>query len=182
MVFTPAFTADFLKCCTDFTLTDVAVRGNSAIIAQVARQALQLVPRGSSPFTGTAATTAKAERAIKPESIALGAFGAIVALAALLIAGQLIGRHYRRGVGEAATMRALGADPTMTAAEGLLGALGAIVLGALLAAAVAVALPPWRHSGASPSTGRCSGPVSPSWCSPSVPSPWRSHIVTRHAG
>ncbi len=142
VVFTPAFTADFLKCCTDFTLTDVAVRGNSAIIAQVARQALQLVPRGSSPFTGTAATTAKAERAIKPESIALGAFGAIVALAALLIAGQLIGRHYRRGVGEAATMRALGADPTMTAAEGLLGALGAIVLGALLAAAVAVALSP----------------------------------------
>ena len=142
VIFTPAFTADLLKCCADFTLTDIAVRGNSAIIAEVARQALQLVPSGSPPFTGTAATTAKAERAIKPESIALGAFGAIVALAALLIAGQLIGRHYRREAGEAATMRALGADPTMTAAEGLLGALGAIVLGALLAAAVAVALSP----------------------------------------
>ena len=36
---------------------------------------------------------AKAERAVKPESIALGVFGLIAALAALLIAAQVIGRQ-----------------------------------------------------------------------------------------
>ena len=44
-------------------------------------------------LTSTIVTTA--ERAIAPESIALGAFGAIAALAALLIAAQLIGRQLR---------------------------------------------------------------------------------------
>jgi len=142
VVFTPAFTSQLLKCCTDFTETDIAVSGGSATIAEVGKEALQLVPRGVSPFTDTSVTTAKAERAIKLESIALGAFGAIVALATLLIAGQLIGRQLRLGTGEAATMRALGADPTMTAADGLLGVFGAIVIGTLVAAGVAVGLSP----------------------------------------
>ena len=41
----------------------------------------------------TAVEEATAERAIEPQSIALGVFGAIAALAALLIAGQAIGRQ-----------------------------------------------------------------------------------------
>ena len=51
----------------------------------------------------TAVEEAKAERAIEPESIALGVFGAIAALAALLIAGQLIGRQIRFGADERAS-------------------------------------------------------------------------------
>ena len=39
-------------------------------------------------------------------------------------------------------MRALGASPAMTAGDGLLGIMGAVVLGALLAGFVAVALSP----------------------------------------
>ena len=162
VVFTPAFTRPLLKCCTDFTLTDMAVSGGSATIATVGREALHLVPQGGPPFTETAATVAKAERAIKPESIALGAFGAIVALATLLIAGQLIGRQLRTGSGETATMRALGANPAMTAADGLLGILAEVVIGALLAAVVAVGLSPLAPL----------GPVRPFYPTPGLAIDW----------
>ncbi len=69
-------------------------------------------------------------------------FGGIAALAALLIVGQIIGRQLRLAADELSTLRALGADPAMTASDGLLGLLAAVVLGSLLAAAVAVALSP----------------------------------------
>ena len=85
---------------------------------------------------------AKAERAIEPESIALGVFGAIAALAALLIAGQVIGRQLRFGADDLSVLRSLGAGPALTVADGLVGIIGAVVLGALLAAGVAVALSP----------------------------------------
>ena len=69
-------------------------------------------------------------------------FGAIAALAALLIAGQLIGRQLRLGADDLGTLRALGAGPAMTVGDGLPGVLGAVVAGSLLAAAVAVGLSP----------------------------------------
>ena len=122
---------------------------------------MKIVP-DSQPFTLMSVTIAKAERAIKPESIALGAFGGIVALAALLIAGQLIGRQLRLGTGETATMRALGADPAMTAADGLLGVLAAIVVGVLPAAVVAVLLSPLSPL----------GPVRPYYPTPGISFDW----------
>ena len=85
---------------------------------------------------------AKAERAIEPESIALGVFGVIAALAALLIAGQVIGRQLRFGADDLSVLRSLGAGPALTVVDGLVGVVGAVVLGALLAAGVAVALSP----------------------------------------
>ena len=116
---------------------------------------------------------AKAERVIRPESIAFGVFGLIAALAALLIGGQVVARLVRRNADDGAVLRALGAGPVMTTADGLVGILGALVaLGALLAVAVAVGSPLWRRSApcgpsirtpASPSTGRSSAPVSRSW-------------------
>jgi len=162
VAFTPAFTDQFLKCCTDFTQSDVVVSGGSATIAKVGLEALELVGPAGSPFQGTSAAVAKAERAIKPESIAVGAFGAIVALAALLIAAQFIARQLRLGTDEAATMRALGADPAMTAADGLLGVIGAIAIGALLAAVVAVLLSPLAPL----------GPVRPYYPTPGISFDW----------
>ena len=161
IAFTPAFTSQFTNCCADFTLSYVQVTGGSATVAKVQRELLKIVP-DSQPFTLMSVTIAKAERAIKPESIALGAFGGIVALAALLIAGQLIGRQLRLGTGETATMRALGADPAMTAADGLLGVLAAIVVGALLAAVVAVLMSPLAPL----------GPVRPYYPTPGISFDW----------
>jgi hypothetical protein len=79
---------------------------------------------------------------VKPLSIALGVFGAVAALAALLIAIQAISRQLRDADGDLTVLRALGAGPTTIAADGLMGILGALVIGSLLAAVVAVALSP----------------------------------------
>jgi len=81
-------------------------------------------------------------RTIKPEALALGVFGMIAGLAALLLAGQMISRQIRLGSDDRMVLRALGADPAMTVADGLLGIAGSVVAGSGLACAVAVGLSP----------------------------------------
>ena len=98
--------------------------------------------RVQSTFHATAPVAAKADRTLKPIAIALGVFGGVALLAALFIATQAISRRLRESAEELTVLRALGATPTTTAGDGLIGILGAIVLGSLLAAAVAVALSP----------------------------------------
>jgi hypothetical protein len=79
-------------------------------------------------FQDLSVTTAQAERAIKPEAIALAAFGAIAGLAALVIAGQAISRQLLACADDSQVLRALGASPAMTYADSLLGILAAVVL------------------------------------------------------
>jgi len=62
-------------------------------------------------------------------------FGLIAGLAAILIAGQVIGRQLGFWAPEERTLRALGANPFMTAGDALLGIMGAVVVGALVAVA-----------------------------------------------
>ena len=69
-------------------------------------------------------------------------FGGIAGLAALLIAGQVIGRRIRLNADDLNVLRALGADPAMTMSDGLIGTLGSILAGSLLAGLVAVGLSP----------------------------------------
>jgi len=142
MYFTPAFTRSLTACCVNYTETGVHVRGGPNAVAAVGRELAKTLPKAAPPPVTTAETVAKAERAIKPESIALGAFGGIAALAALLIAAQVIGRQIRLGTEDLRTMRALGAGPSMTSTDGLIGVLGSILLGSLLAFGVAVGLSP----------------------------------------
>ena len=112
------------------------------------------------------------DRALKPISIALGVFGAVALLAAVLVATQL-----DRAPARASTARIcgssgrLGADPVDTILDGLIGLEAAIVLGSMLAVVIAVALSPLVatrtrrvpsiRAAASPSTG----PFSVSACS-----------------
>ena len=83
-----------------------------------------------------------AARALRPISTALGVFGGLAALAALVIVSQVVGRGLRRRADESGILRALGGDPSTIALDTLLGVLGALVVGALLAAVVAVAVSP----------------------------------------
>jgi hypothetical protein len=146
VLLTPAFTARFNACCSSglvqfgFQL-DRGASGDSAVETEIERVLSGFGPGGFYVST-TSVTESAAQRSIQPESIALGVFGGIAALAALLIAGQIIGRQLRLAADEVSTLRALGADPAMTASDGLLGLLAAVALGSLLAAAVAVALSP----------------------------------------
>jgi ABC-type antimicrobial peptide transport system permease subunit len=141
-LFTPALTRQLLHCCVNYTESAVRLRPSTSVAA-VAAEIAKTLPRGFPPFADSQTTVlSKAQNALKPEAIALGVFGAIVALATLLVAGQLIGRQVRRGVDERAVLRALGAPTTITVSDGLIGVGGAVVLGAVLAAGVAVALSP----------------------------------------
>jgi FtsX-like permease family len=142
-LFTPALTRRLAACCSKDTETAVQLSGGSRYVAPAEAAIEQVLPPGFPvEFYVTSLTTAKAERAIRPESIALAVFGGIAGLATLVIAGQLIGRQLRLGVGDLGTLRALGASPAMTAGDGLPGILAAVVAGSALAAAVAVGLSP----------------------------------------
>jgi hypothetical protein len=93
-------------------------------------------------FNATSRVVAQVELALKPESVAFGAFGVIAGLVALLVGVQAISRQLRWDDEERRVLRALGAGPAVAGGDGLIGVLAAIVVGALLAAAVAVALSP----------------------------------------
>jgi hypothetical protein len=144
LAFTPALTRPLLGCCVYFSAASVKVAGGHAEVTTVQREIAGVLPPGINPFqaNGILAIETKAERAIKPESIALGVFGAIAALAALLIAAQIIGRQLRLGVVDLGTLRSLGADPAMTVGDGIIGIVGAVVIGSFLAVGVAICLSP----------------------------------------
>jgi ABC-type antimicrobial peptide transport system permease subunit len=114
----------------------------AAVEAEATRLWHHVGAAGEPDFYVTSVTEAKAERAIRPEAIALGVFGVIAGLAALLIAGQAIGRQFRLRADDLPVLRALGTSPSMIAAEGLIGIGASVVIGALLAVAVAVGLSP----------------------------------------
>jgi hypothetical protein len=151
VLLTPALMRELVPCCAYVTETLMPIVGgnrDSAVVEkEIARTVPQLKQFGGCCSEMTAVEEAKAERAVEPESIALGVFGAIAALAALLIAGQLIGRQIRFGSDERAVLRALGARPATTVGDGLFGVVGAVVLGSLLAATVAIAISPFALLG-----------------------------------
>ena len=141
-------------------------------------------------FHVTSRVVTEVELAIKPESVALGAFGAIAALVALVLGIQAISRQLRWGDEDRRVLRALGAGPVAAAGDGLIGVLAAVLLGSLLAVAVAVGLSPLAPLGpvrpvypnrGSPSTGRCSASGSRCWSSasdsPRSRSPTERHLI-----
>jgi FtsX-like permease family/MacB-like periplasmic core domain len=141
-MFNPALTPSLLQCCAASTLSGIQVRDPSREVPTVESEFARLTPGEPHDFFVTAADTAKVERAVKPESIAFAVFGLIAALAALLIAGQAVSRQLRSGAEDLDVLRALGAGPATTTTDGLIGIVGAIVAGALLAGVVAVLLSP----------------------------------------
>jgi hypothetical protein len=126
VLFSPALTRELASCCAYYSYTALDLVGGTRHLAGVEAGVSRLLPQ---LYAGTGARTyagieATADRAIKPEAIALGAFGGLAAVALLLIASQVIGRHLRLEAGDSATLRALGADPAMTVADGVVGIAG----------------------------------------------------------
>ncbi len=143
VILTPALTRQLVTCCSNFSFTSLQLDHGSRDVAAVEAEIERVLPPVLPyDFYDTSIDVTKAQNAIKPEAVALGVFGFIAGLAAILIAGQVIGRQLGFWAHEERTMRALGADPAMTAGDGLVGIIGGVVLGALMAGIVAVALSP----------------------------------------
>ncbi len=138
-------------------------RGGSREVAAVEKAFATVVPSDVSySFNVTSRVVAEVELAVKPESVALGAFGAIAALVALVIGAQAISRQVRYDEEDRQVLRALGAGPAVTAADALLGVLAAVVSGSLLAVALAVGLSPLSPL----------GPVRPVYPDPGIVFDW----------
>ena len=144
ILFTPALTRTLIASkAVQGTWYAMQLVHGSRDIPTVEKALIRLLPSGSDAnFSVTLLAVTKVERAVKPESIALGVFGAIAALAALAIAAIAISRQLRSADDELQVFRALGASPATTVAGELVGVLAATVAGTLMAVAVAVGLSP----------------------------------------
>jgi hypothetical protein len=142
ILFTPALT-ERLAAEQVFPTYYLRLRHGAADVPTVESEIIRALPRGTSyNFHVTSVAEGQVERAGKPEVIALGVFGAIAALATLVIGGQAISRGLWEEGGDLDVLRALGAGPATLVSSATLGFLGAVVSGAILAAGVAVALSP----------------------------------------
>ena len=152
VIVTPALIRDVAAIEPSATapiIYDLQLEHGSRDIPKVEREFIRVVP----PHSGyeihvTSRATAQVELSVKPESVALGAFGAIAALVALVLAMQAISRQLRAGEVDRRIIRALGASPATTTGDGLIGVLAAILAGSLLAVGLAVALSPLAPLGA----------------------------------
>jgi len=163
VILTPALTSRLTACCSDFTFTYLQLDHGSSAVPTVEGEVEQVIPPVLPyDFYDTSIDVTKAQNAIKPEAIALVVFGGIAALAAILIAIQLIGRQLRSMAEEERILRSIGADPKMTMSDGIAGIIAAVVIGALVAGAVAVALSPLTPL----------GPVRPFYPYPGIAFDW----------
>ena len=143
-LFTPALTHVLIARGTTFAsyYGIQTVRG-SRDVATVEQAFSKAIPSDVDYQVHVASLVAtRTDAAIKPESIALGVFGLIASLAALAIGVQAVARQLRARRADLEVLRALGATPGTLMADGLVGVLASVVVGALLAGAVAVALSP----------------------------------------
>jgi hypothetical protein len=143
ILFTPALTKKLVTCCVNTALSALQLVAGTAHQNQVENEIAQVLPKGLPfDFTAISSIESTAEQTLRPESIALGVFGLIAALAMLVIAGQVISRRLRFNASDLVVLRALGATPATTVADGLVGIVVSIFAGALLAGIVAALFSP----------------------------------------
>ena len=145
LLLTPALSRELLRAGTGSGISwfglqlDHGAGGAATVESEINGQ---LGQTATALYHVASVTEAQAQSVIEPDWIALAAFALIAGIAALVIAGQAIARLIRVGADDAMVLRALGAGPAMTVADGLAGLLAAVVAGSLLAVGVAVALSP----------------------------------------
>jgi hypothetical protein len=152
---TPALAREFASCCASGMNAGLRLDGGSRFATAVGQEYQHLVATSPDITSGsselyvyiTSAIEAQAQRAIRPEAIALAVFAVIAGLAALIIGTQSISRQLRAAADDTGALRALGAGPAMIMADGLPGVVAAVAVGSLLAAVVAAGLSPFSLFG-----------------------------------
>jgi hypothetical protein len=143
---TPAMTARAATIDADWkspVYYAIQLRHGGRDLARVEAQLVRLIPsRFTHEFHDSSSVTATVELAVKPESVALGAFGLIAALVCLMLSVQALSRQLRQGNDERRILQSLGASQSDTFAESMVGVFGTLVVGVTLAVVVAVALSP----------------------------------------
>jgi hypothetical protein len=158
VLFTPALTRPF-STGPESVYYGLKLTGGARGVPAVEQEIIRALPRGATAtFHVTSVVAGQVNRTVEPEAIALAVFGVIAMLAALVISAQVIARQLQEAGEETAVLRALGASRLAVVGDGLLGILGAIVAGSLLAAGVAAGLSPLSPI----------GPVRPVYPSPGL--------------
>jgi hypothetical protein len=143
---TPAMTQRAAAIDPDWTnpvYYAIQLRHGDQGLAKVEAQLLRLIPSHyTHEFHDSSSVTATVELAVKPESVALGAFGVIAALVCLILSVQALSRQLRQGNDERRILHSLGASHSDTFVESMIGTFGILVVGIALAVIVAVALSP----------------------------------------
>lgn len=144
---TPAFAREVLslkgQSMSGALTFGIQTRRGARLVPLVERELTRLIPPNLIyTYHALPPVTAKADRSLRPISIALGVFGSVTLLAAILVAAQLVARRLRTEAVDREVLRALGANPADTVVDGLLGVEGAILLGVLLSGGIAILLSP----------------------------------------
>jgi ABC-type lipoprotein release transport system permease subunit len=140
IVATPALTRSVLGD-TALSYYGVQLDGGARFVPDVERE-FTASEHYFTDFEVASDVQAEAQESIRPEALALGVFGGVAGLVALLVSVQALARQLSRRDEDLRVMRAIGASPQMTSVDGLIGVVGSIAIGSLVAAGVAVALSP----------------------------------------
>ncbi|HEV7959002.1 MAG TPA: FtsX-like permease family protein, partial [Acidimicrobiales bacterium] len=142
-IFTPALTDPLVAASGNYMEYYLQLDHGASSVTAVEREIIKALPKGTTyNFHVTSAVTQQVNRSIEPEAIALGVFGLIAALVTLVIAGGLLARRLSNDQADYAVLRALGASPRTVGVAGLLGEMGALIAGSILALVVGVLLSP----------------------------------------
>ncbi|MEO7557204.1 MAG: hypothetical protein ABIV94_11445, partial [Acidimicrobiales bacterium] len=142
VLLTPAFTAAARPLATYAWQGLILAHGDADIDAIKQYYVSRLPPDAPQFFRTTSIDEFHALQSMRPVSVALGAFGGIALLAALLLGGQAIARRLRFERDERAAWRALGARPGTAIGAAVAPIALTVVGGAALAVVVAVAASP----------------------------------------
>jgi hypothetical protein len=149
----PAATARYLNGEFEFAWVGLRLRGGAAGIPALQRELAGPqdtldrefgVPAGTISFNIRSLDTVheQVQQAIEPQAVALAIFGALAALALLVLAGQALAQLLDLSAADVPAMRAVGAPRGQAAMAVSLDGAAAVVVGMMLAVAGAVAVSP----------------------------------------
>jgi hypothetical protein len=142
VLFTPALTPPF-STGLEYVSYGLRLTDGARGVTAVEQEIIRALPKGTTySFHVTSVVEGQVNRTVRPEAIALAVFGAIALLATALISAQVIARQLQAAAEDVTVLRALGAGRSVVLGDGLFGMAGAVVLGSLLAACVAIGLSP----------------------------------------